>query len=37
MRGYRYYGIISATFGTGAQNVRRVDFPSSTYFSVPGK
>ena len=29
--------ITSTTFGTGPQNVRRVDFPSSAYFSLPGK
>ena len=27
-----YYGIISATFSTGTQNVRRPGFPSSVYF-----
>ena len=32
-----YHGISSTTFGTGTQNVRRVDFPSSAYFSLPGK
>ena len=32
-----YYGITSTTFGTGTQNVRRVDFPSSAYFSLRGK
>ena len=32
-----YYGITSTTFGTGTQNVRRVDFPSSAHFSLPGK
>ena len=37
IRGYKYYDIISATFGTGTQNVRHVDFPSSAYFSLPGK
>ena len=30
-RGYKYYGIILKTFGTGTQNIRRVDF------SLPGK
>ena len=34
-RGYKYYDITSTTFGTGTQNVRRVDFPSSAYFSPP--
>ena len=37
IRGYKYYGIIAATFGTGTQNVRRVDFPISACFSLPGK
>lgn len=27
-----YYGIISTTFSTGTQNVRRPGFPSSVYF-----
>ena len=35
--GYKYYGIASITFGTGTQNVRRVNFPSSTYVSLSGK
>ena len=37
IKGYEYYGITSTRFGTGTQNVRRVDFPSSAYFSLPGK
>ena len=36
IRGYKYYGENSATFGTGTQNVRRIDFPSSRYLSFPG-
>ena len=35
--GQKYYGITSTTFGTGTQNVRRVDFPSLGYFSLPKK
>ena len=31
------YGITSTAFGTGTQNVRRVDFPSSACFSLPIK
>ena len=27
----------STTFGTGTQNVRRFDFPSLAYFSLPEK
>ena len=37
IKGYEYYGITSTRFGTGTENVRRVDFPSSAYFSLPGK
>ena len=32
-----YFDITSTTFGTGTQNVRCIDFPSSVYFSPPGK
>ena len=32
-----WYNPTSTTLGTGTQNVRRVDFPSSAYFSLPGK
>ena len=28
IRGYKYYGLTSTTFGTRTQSVRRVDFPS---------
>ena len=37
IRGYKYYGITSTTFGNGTQNVRRVDFSRSAYFNLPGK
>ena len=37
IRGYNYYVITSTSFGTGTQNIRRIDFPSSAYFSHPGK
>ena len=37
IRGKKYFGIASTAFGTETQNVRRVDFPSSAYFSHPGK
>ena len=32
-----YYGETSTSFGTGTQNVRRVDFPSTEHLSLPGK
>ena len=37
IRGYKYYGITSTIFGTGTQNIRRIDFLDSAYFSLPGK
>ena len=37
IRGYKYYGITLTAFDTGTQNVKRVDFPSSAYFSFPEK
>ena len=37
IRACKYDGLTSTTFGTGTQNVRCVDFPSSAYFSLPGK
>ena len=36
IRGYKYYGITSKTFGTGTQNIRRINFPSLACFSLPG-
>ena len=35
IRGCKYYGITLTIFGT--VNLIRVDFPSSAYFSFPGK
>ena len=37
IRGYKYYCINSTAFGTGTQNVRRVDFSSEACFSLAGK
>ena len=37
MKGYKYYGITSATFGAGTQNKRCVNFRSSAYFNLAGK
>ena len=34
IRGYKYYGITSTSFGTGTQ---RVSFPTLAYLSLPGK
>ena len=36
IRGYKYYGVTSTIFGSGTQNVRRVDFPGLSYVSLPG-
>ena len=33
-RGCKYYGVNSTYSGTGIQNLRRVDFPSLTYFRL---
>ena len=35
MRGFKYYGITSTTFGAGTENIRHVDFPSSACSSLP--
>ena len=37
IRECKYYRITSTTFGTGTQTIRRVDFPISANFSLPGK